>query len=40
MDAINRRKNASTFTPDNVHTIIVNAVALLAFLLGPSMLSS
>jgi len=40
MDAINRRKNASTFTPDNVHTVIVNAIALLVFLLAPSMLSS
>jgi nucleoporin POM34 len=40
MDVINRRKNASTFTPDNVHTIITNGIALLVFLLAPTMLSS
>ncbi|KAI5274819.1 hypothetical protein E4T47_02115 [Aureobasidium subglaciale] len=40
MDEINRRKNASTFTSDNVHSIIINASALLAFLLAPSMFSS
>ncbi|KAG9519697.1 hypothetical protein KCV07_g4778, partial [Aureobasidium melanogenum] len=39
MDDINRRKNASTFTSDNVHAILVNAVALLVLLLGPAMLS-
>ncbi|KAG9720514.1 hypothetical protein KCU73_g14519, partial [Aureobasidium melanogenum] len=39
MDDINRRKNASTFTSDNVHAILVNAVALLVLLLGPGMLS-
>ncbi|KAI4723105.1 hypothetical protein E4T48_00796 [Aureobasidium sp. EXF-10727] len=39
MDAINRRKDASTFTSDNLHAITVNAVALLVLLLGPTMLS-
>lgn len=39
MDDINRRKNASTFTSDNAHAIVVNAVALLVFLLAPGMLS-
>ncbi|KAH0371394.1 hypothetical protein KCU65_g2023, partial [Aureobasidium melanogenum] len=39
MDDINRRKNASTFTSDNAHAIVVNSVALLVLLLAPGMLS-
>ncbi|THX02143.1 hypothetical protein D6D18_04086 [Aureobasidium pullulans] len=40
MDEINRRKNASTFNSDNVHSILINLVALLSFLLAPAMLYS
>ncbi|CAD0052095.1 unnamed protein product [Aureobasidium pullulans] len=40
MDEINRRKNASTFNSDNVHSILINLVALLSFLLAPGMLYS
>jgi nucleoporin POM34 len=39
MDEINRRKNASTFSSDNLRSLWINLGIGLAFLFGPGLLS-
>ena len=38
MDEINRRMNASTFNADNMHSVMLNATALVLLLLAPGFL--